>query len=78
MVTIGRARSIYIAPLQENYSDALTEGETLLNSIQYSRLHDSKGPIITVGRNILCMIGQWSFHSKKITCMTGLSVASCL
>jgi len=41
-------------------------GETLLYDIRYSRLYDIKGPIITRGKSVLCMIGRWLFHRKKI------------
>src|SRR6218665_430262 len=34
--------------------------------IRYSRLNDIKGHIITRGRAVLCIIGLWSFHRKKI------------
>src|SRR6218665_1901500 len=34
--------------------------------IHTSRLYDVKGPIITRGKAVLCIIGLWSFHRKKI------------
>src|SRR6218665_2761399 len=40
-----------------------TEGETLLYDIRYGRLYDIKG---TRGKAVLCIIGLWSFHRKKI------------
>src|SRR6218665_2161048 len=40
-----------------------TQGETLLYDIRYGRLYDIKG---TRGKAVLCIIGLWSFHRKKI------------
>src|SRR6218665_1441778 len=34
--------------------------------IHTSRLYDIKGPIITRGKAVLCIIDLWSFHRKKI------------
>jgi len=58
----------------QSYAEAQTEGEALLYDIRYSRLYDSKGPIITRGT----MIGGWSFHRMNIAGMTGLSASSLL
>src|SRR6218665_114043 len=40
--------------------------------IHTSRLYDTKGPIITRGKAVLCIIGLWSFHRKKIADHVGL------
>src|SRR6218665_1090965 len=34
--------------------------------IHTSRLYDIKGPVVTGGKAVLCIIGLWSFHRKKI------------
>ena len=34
--------------------------------IHTSRMYDINGPIITRGKAVLCIIGLWSFHRKKI------------
>src|SRR6218665_2324425 len=39
--------------------------------IHTSRLYDTKGPIITCGKAVLCIIGLWLFHRKKILTMSG-------
>src|SRR6218665_290621 len=40
-----------------------TEGETLLYTIWYGRLYGIKR---SRGKAVLCIVGLWSFHRKKI------------
>src|SRR6218665_625713 len=40
-----------------------TEGETLIYDIRYGRLYGIKR---SRGKAVLCIIGLWSFHRKKI------------
>src|SRR6218665_3814396 len=59
---LRRPRSSHSGP-SLIYSACLDNG---MKRIHTSRLYDIKGPIITRGKAVLCIIGLWSFHRKKI------------